>query len=273
MPTPDLTVSAPPPRLHGHPGAPAAWPAELRLTIDIMFNTPLAMLLMWGPEQRMLYNPAYAALLGVAPMQPGDARVPPVLPAAWSWNRAAIDDAWAGHSTRFTARRLPSWRDKVQGEHVVDLHYTPIRDGQGGVAGILCTLAPPALAPTAAGPLRILVVEDNPDARYLACETLAALGHTVQAAASGEEALDALDGGKHQLLFTDVSLPGISGIELARLARARRPGLRLLFASGHGDALARHLDFPAPALQKPYDIEQLQAALEAISQDLQDGAA
>ena len=100
-----------------------------------------------------------------------------------------------------------------------------------------------------------------------------ALGHEVEAAASGEEALPLLSSESFDVLFTDVSLPGMSGVELARQSRRTRPDLELLFASGYGDELTRHLEFPARSLQKPYDIDLLQIALEQIAIDVQAKAA
>jgi DNA-binding NtrC family response regulator len=76
-----------------------------------------------------------------------------------------------------------------------------------------------------------------------------------------EDALEHLARNTYDVLFSDVSLPGMSGVELARQAVAQRPGLRVIFASGYGDALLRHVEFPFQSLQKPYEIEQLQAAL------------
>ena len=248
-------------------GEPAGWPLPLRLTVDILLNCPAAMLLMWGPEQIMVYNNAYAALIGLSSLRAPGGAVPSIQPAAWSWNGAAIRQAWAGDGSSHRNVSLPAWRNNGVAQLPLDLYYTPVRNDAGGVAGVLCTLTPaqaPPLADTAR-PLRLLVVEDNADARYLVCETLRALGHEVQAAASGEEALPELERQPFDVLFTDVSLPGMSGVELARLAHQRAPALQLLFASGYGDALTRHLEFPAQSLQKPYDIEQLQAALEQIA--------
>ena len=122
-------------------------------------------------------------------------------------------------------------------------------------------------------PLRVLVVEDNHDALDLVCEMLRAFGHQVQAAVHGEEALLILSNTTLDVLFTDVSLPGISGIELARGALRNQPGLKIIFASGHGDRLTRHLGFAAASLQKPYEFVQLESILNAISRQLQTGAA
>jgi CheY-like chemotaxis protein len=247
-------------------GDPAGWPLSLRVTVDILLNSPQAMLLMWGAEQIMVYNDAYAELTGLPSLRAPGGGVPSMQPAAWSWNSEAIRLAWEGCGASYRGRTLPVWRNGGAQQLALDLYYTPVR-GETGVAGILCTLAPARAAPAAdnAVPLRLLVVEDNADARYLVCETLRALGHDVQAAASGEEALPLLAAQPFDVLFTDVSLPGMSGVDLARQALRQTPGLELLFASGYGEELTRHLEFPAQSLQKPYDIEQLQAALEHIN--------
>ena len=121
-------------------------------------------------------------------------------------------------------------------------------------------------------PLRVLVVEDNPDALDLVCEMLRAFGHQVHAAAHGEDALGILSNADLDVLFTDVSLPGMSGIELARGAVRDQPGLKIIFASGHCDALTRHLGFAAASLQKPYEFEQLESILNDICRQLQAGA-
>lgn len=124
--------------------------------------------------------------------------------------------------------------------------------------------AKPALPATPPG-LRVLVVEDNLDAQFLVCEMLKAFGHTVTAASSAEDALAALAGAPFDVLFTDVSLPGMSGVELARSALRQHDGLGVIFASGFGDDLTARLDFPCVCLKKPYELEQLQAALARAS--------
>jgi CheY-like chemotaxis protein len=262
-PTPDWSRTA--------LGDPAGWSSSLRLTVDIMLNSPLAMLLMWGDEQIMVYNDAYAALIGLPSLRAPGGNVPSLRPAAWSWNSAAIGTAREGCGARYLGCALPVWRNGGVAQQLLDLYYTPVRDEGQKVAGVLCSMAVAQAAPAAdsAPALRVLVVEDNSDARYLVCETLRALGHEVQSAASGEDALPELSTQQFDVLFTDVSLPGMSGVDLARQARQKTPALELLFASGYGDELTRRLEFPALSLQKPYDIEQLQAALDQISQRLQ----
>ena len=62
-------------------GEPAHWPPALRLTLDIMFNSPCPMLLCWGRERVVLFNEAYAALGGPSHPPPPGGSVPAILPA------------------------------------------------------------------------------------------------------------------------------------------------------------------------------------------------
>ncbi|PHV08884.1 hybrid sensor histidine kinase/response regulator [Janthinobacterium sp. BJB412] len=127
---------------------------------------------------------------------------------------------------------------------------------------------PPAAAVAALGaaparrPLRVLVVEDNADSRQMVCEVVEQLGHTVGAAADAEAAWAWLAGREIDVLFTDVSLPGMSGIGLARQLLRRSPATRVVFASGYGLESLEGLGFPAVFLRKPYEFGDLQAALE-----------
>lgn len=113
--------------------------------------------------------------------------------------------------------------------------------------------------------LRILVVEDNLDAQHLVCELLESLGHHAAGHASGEAALEALAGDEFDVLFTDVNLPGISGVELARRARAVKPSLQVVFASGYGNVITKNAGMDAFSLPKPFDIEQLETVLASIT--------
>jgi signal transduction histidine kinase/DNA-binding response OmpR family regulator len=122
-------------------------------------------------------------------------------------------------------------------------------------------------APTDApadGRLRFLVVEDDPDARLLACEMLEALGYHAQGAASAEQALAVLARGAVHVLFTDLHLPGMPGDELAALARARQPSLQVIVASGDGRVELAAAAGPVVQLPKPYALMELQQTIRAI---------
>ncbi len=82
---------------------------------------------------------------------------------------------------------------------------------------------------------RILVVEDKADVRRLTTRILTRLGYDVVEAADGPAALELLDAAsKVDLLFTDFVMPGgLNGVDLAREARSRQAGLKVLCTSGH----------------------------------------
>ena len=125
--------------------------------------------------------------------------------------------------------------------------------------------APSALADDApAGPLRFLVVEDDPDARVLTCEILEALGYTARGAATAEQALAVLEDGTVDVLFTDLNLPGMQGDVLAARACARRPSLRVILASGEGIVGVDTGAHAAALLPKPFELAQLQHTITAI---------
>jgi CheY-like chemotaxis protein len=244
-------------------------PHTLQLSVDILLGLPLPALLMWGREQAMYFNAAYAALTGIDAARVPGGSVPPMPPAPWSWNSGAIEQAWSGQAQHFPAQTLQLWRGAGLVPTMLDLAYTPLRDENSNICAILCTLAPPTLAAATVktdSPVDILVVEDNLDAQYLVCEMLRTFGHTVHAVARGEDALAELGKQSFEVLFSDVSLPGMSGVDLARQALRLQPGLGIIFASGYSQSLTTHLEFPAVSMQKPYDIEQLQQALASVIQ-------
>jgi len=249
-------------------GSPAGWPYALRLGADILFNAPLPSLLVWGPESRVFYNDAYAALAGNSQAKAPGGSVPPLWPAPLAIARDALAQARAGAPAVALAQVL-----NVGDAQPFDLAFTPLRLEDGHVGGVLCTLAPIPDAPLFATPdgatgLRILVVEDNLDSQYLVCEMLRAFGHEADGVAHPDDALAHLARQRYDLLFSDVSLPGMSGVDLARQAIQAAPAMRVIFASGYGDTMLRHLDFPYLSLQKPYELDQLQDALAKVEQQL-----
>jgi signal transduction histidine kinase len=102
----------------------------------------------------------------------------------------------------------------------------------------------------------VLLVEDNELVRQFARDLLQGLGYKVLSAANSAAAMALLqDQQEIQLLFTDVVLPGRSGVELARAAQALRPTLKVLFASGYTRDKMLHSGEVQPGMQllaKPY---------------------
>eukprot|EP01133_Synstelium_polycarpum_P017208 gene17208-20509_t len=110
--------------------------------------------------------------------------------------------------------------------------------------------------------MKILVVEDNLDSQLMVCELVGMLGHTVSGVSDGESAWQLLSEQDFDILFTDVSLPGMSGIALARMVLRDKPGMRIIFSTGYGKESMDELGFSASVLRKPYDLMELQAALD-----------
>lgn len=114
--------------------------------------------------------------------------------------------------------------------------------------------------------LHILYVEDHQPLRDMICALLCSDARKVVAVGSAEEALTAFDSERFHVLITDISLPTLSGIELARRLRERSPQLWVIVSSGYEWTLGLEALAPRVAwLKKPFDIEQLEALLASVS--------
>lgn len=251
-------------------GAPQQWPQGLRLAADVMFNSPLPTLLVWGRDMTVLFNEAYAALAGPAYGRVPGGTVPPVLPPPLAAAESALQAAWDGVPGLAAHAQLAFAGGAAA---AADLYFTPLPAADDSIAGVLCVVAPAAamtepVPDSSGGALQILVVEDNIDSQYLVCEMLRAFGHEADGVGHPNDALEHLAKRRYDVLFSDVSLPGMSGVDLARQAVREAPSMRVIFASGYGDTLLRHVEFPYLSLQKPYELDQLQDALDRVAHPL-----
>ena len=85
--------------------------------------------------------------------------------------------------------------------------------------------------------VRVLVVDDEDYVRELLRDILESLGHQVVEAEDGFKALELFDSQTFDAVFTDISMPGMSGWELARLIRERNSEIPLAILSGWGEAI------------------------------------
>jgi len=117
---------------------------------------------------------------------------------------------------------------------------------------------------------RILIAEDEAPLRGHVLRALAADGHDAVATADGGEALDVLvrDGGRFDLLLTDIKMPVMDGIALALVAARDYPDLVILLMTGFADQRERACGLEAlikGVLTKPFSVADLQHAVgEAI---------
>ena len=112
---------------------------------------------------------------------------------------------------------------------------------------------------------RILLVEDELLVREVAFEDLSEAGFKVVTASDGDEALGILrESTDFDLLFTDIRMPGSTdGWNLAREAKQLIPGLRVIYATGFGDA-GDDLEPDERYVRKPYNLKDLREALSSL---------
>ena len=124
------------------------------------------------------------------------------------------------------------------------------------------------LEPLAAGHgTCVLVVEDNADVGRFAQQTLAEPGYCTTFAPDGESALAALENcaDGFDVVFSDVVMPGMNGVDLARTIRERYPRLPVILTSGYSHVLAQEGSAGFELLRKPYSMEALSRALQAAT--------
>jgi PAS domain S-box-containing protein len=144
--------------------------------------------------------------------------------------------------------------------------------GEGVTVRMLLPRASAASRPTARGDSvlasgggrTLLLVEDNDQVRAFAEALLTDLDYKVISADSAEQALDLLETKRVDILFSDVVMPGRSGIELAQIVRARLPHLPILLASGYSADVVRGEGSAFDILAKPYGAESVALALSRV---------
>jgi len=104
----------------------------------------------------------------------------------------------------------------------------------------------------------ILLVDDEPTSRHLMAALLSDMGYAVTSAASGDEAMRFLSSQQAcDVLFSDVVMPGMSGVELARRSQEARPGLPTILMTGKAEGWRTTLAEGAIAMSKPVNRERL----------------
>jgi CheY-like chemotaxis protein len=113
--------------------------------------------------------------------------------------------------------------------------------------------------------MRILYVEDDPLVREVTCEMLALPAHEVVAVSSAEEALSVFKPEEFDLVMTDISLPAMSGMDMARHMLKRVPAAAIIIATGYDLHLGvERLGPHVRAIKKPFDLPQLDGLLNEL---------
>lgn len=110
---------------------------------------------------------------------------------------------------------------------------------------------------------RVLVVEDNADVGQFASQVLSDLGFEAVLEPNANAALDRLEHekGRFDVVFSDVVMPGMNGVEFGRVVRERWPVIPVVLTSGYSHVLAEEPQHGFPLLQKPYSLEALSRIL------------
>ena len=113
----------------------------------------------------------------------------------------------------------------------------------------------------------ILLAEDDASLRAVLARSLRASGHVVVDVDDGIDALPHLRAGMFDVLVTDIVMPGIDGLELARRAARLAPGIRVLFITGFAAVALKARETPdlgGRVLSKPFHLRELVSELDRL---------
>nr|WP_249786644.1 MULTISPECIES: hybrid sensor histidine kinase/response regulator [unclassified Bradyrhizobium] len=130
--------------------------------------------------------------------------------------------------------------------------------------GLLPQRQAPNTAPAVAGSgMSVLVVEDNIELANFAADGLTELGYSITLVDNAADALAELvvDADRFDVVFSDVVMPGMTGLDLAQAIRERSLGVPVVLTTGYSQALSQEGTGGCDLVQKPYTIEELSRVL------------
>ncbi|MFM9915546.1 MAG: ATP-binding protein [Rhizobacter sp.] len=119
-------------------GAPADWPAELRMLTGLMLGASEAMFVAWGPQQLFFYNDAYAPILAARHPAALGRPMQQVWFEIWADIGPLVDRVFAGHSVQMDDISLSMQRGGGTEEAHFSFGYHPVRGENGDVLGLFC---------------------------------------------------------------------------------------------------------------------------------------
>ncbi len=116
---------------------------------------------------------------------------------------------------------------------------------------------------------RILIVEDDESVRMLAARALESADCRVDVACDGQAGLVKLAAanGHYDLVISDIRMPGMDGIDMAKIAARAWPSLRILFVTGYADQRERAAELQGivvGVLQKPFTLAEIRARVDKL---------
>ncbi|MFK4386936.1 ATP-binding protein [Bradyrhizobium sp. USDA 223] len=144
--------------------------------------------------------------------------------------------------------------------------------------GLLPQRQAPNTAPAVAGSgMSVLVVEDNIELANFAADGLTELGYSITLVDNAADALAELvvDADRFDVVFSDVVMPGMTGLDLAQAIRERGLSVPVVLTTGYSQALSQEGTGGCDLVQKPYSIEELSRVLHRAARirHVRDGAA
>ncbi len=115
---------------------------------------------------------------------------------------------------------------------------------------------------------KLLIVEDDESVRMFVSRALERAGHRVEVAADGAQGLDMIDGagGSYDLVVSDIRMPEMDGIEMAKAAARLFPAMRIVLMTGYAEQRERAQELDAIVLdviQKPFTLAQIRGRVDA----------
>ncbi len=114
---------------------------------------------------------------------------------------------------------------------------------------------------------RILIVDDNPNMSVLLSDILEIFDFKGSYAGDGTEALEKLRRGKYDMVFTDLRMPKMDGLDLLKAIKAEHPGLPVVVVTGYSMADTRDEVLSERAdgfLSKPFKVNEIQSLLTSL---------
>lgn len=188
----------------------------------------------------------------------------------------------AGHGTGLGLSQVFGFARQSGGEVTVTSEV-----GQGSTFSLYLPRVPPDLLPQRQAPntapavagsgMSVLVVEDNIELANFAADGLTELGYSITLVDNAADALAELvvDADRFDVVFSDVVMPGMTGLDLARAIRDRGIEVPVVLTTGYSQALSQEGAAGFDLVQKPYSIEELSGILHRAARlrRVRDGAA
>lgn len=112
------------------------WPQSLRTAVDIVLQSPLPLVMLWGTDGVMIYNDAYSVFAGARHPFLLGSKVVEGWPEVADFNRNVMKHGLKGKTLSYKDQQLTLFRNNVPEEVWMDLNYSPLLDESGKPAGV-----------------------------------------------------------------------------------------------------------------------------------------